>query len=123
MKKKILIVEDDPMLIEIYKKKFSEDEDFEVFTAGSGVETRKIAAKEEPDLILLDLVLPEEDGFDVLKKIKNKGELSETKIIVFSNLSQEEEKHKAKKLGADDFWVKSEYTPQEAVDKVKAILN
>lgn len=111
------------MLIEIYKKKFSEDEDFEVFTAGSGVETRKVAAREKPDLILLDLVLPEEDGFDVLKKIKNKGELSGTKIIVFSNLSQEEEKHKAKKLGADDFWVKSEYTPQEAVDKVKAILN
>jgi two-component system alkaline phosphatase synthesis response regulator PhoP len=119
--KKILVVEDDPMLLEIYQKKFNGGE-FEVITATSGIEAEKKAAAEKPDLILLDLVLPEKDGLSVLKTIKEDNSLQGTKVVIFSNLSQEEEQQKAQSLGADGFIVKSEFTPQQLVDKVKEIL-
>jgi DNA-binding response OmpR family regulator len=117
--KKVLIVEDDPMLVEIYKRKFSENINFKVITATSGTETEKKVAQEKPDLILLDLILPEEDGFQVLEKVRKTEAGKDIKIIVFSNLSQEEEKEKAMKLGADDFMVKSDFTPQQIMDKIK----
>ena len=121
--KKILIVEDDPMLVEIYKKKFSDDDDFEVVTASTGLETEKKVAQEKPDLVLLDLILPEEDGFQVLEKVKKTKAGKNAKIIIFSNLSQEEEKEKAMDLGADDFMVKSDFTPQQLVDKIKGFFS
>lgn len=121
--KKILIVEDDPMLIEIYQKKFSQGGEFEVLVASTGTETEKKVFEEKPDLVLLDLVLPEQDGFDVLRKIRADKSLNSIKIIVFSNLSQQEEKQKAKELGADDFIVKSEFTPQQVVDKIKSYFS
>lgn len=117
--KKILIVEDDPMLVEIYQKKFSQDGSFEVLTASSGSETEKKIFGEKPDLVLLDLVLPEQDGFEILEKVRKDKSLDGTKIIIFSNLSQPEDKEKAKNLGADDFFVKSDFTPQQVVEKVK----
>lgn len=121
--KKVLIVEDDPMLVEIYKRKFSENINFEVITATSGTETEKKVAQEKPDLILLDLILPEEDGFQVLEKVRKTEAGKDIKIIVFSNLSQEEEKEKAMKLGADDFIVKSDFTPQQIMDKIKEFFD
>lgn len=121
--KKVLIVEDDPMLVEIYEKKFSENSDFEVITASTGVETEKKVAQEKPDLVLLDLILPEEDGFQVLEKVRKTEPGKKAKIIVFSNLSQEEEKQKAMDLGADSFMVKSDFTPQQLVDKIKGFFS
>ena len=121
--KKVLIVEDDPMLVEIYRKKFSEDHIFEIITASSGTETEKMVAQEKPDLILLDLILPEEDGFQVLEKVRKTEAGKDIKIIVFSNLSQEEEKEKAMNLGADDFMVKSDFTPQQIMDKIKELFD
>lgn len=119
--KKILIVEDDPMLVEIYSKKFLSD-GFDTDTANSGAEAEKKVKANKFDLVLLDLVLPEADGFEVLKKIKEDSSLSETKVVVFSNLSQEEDKEKAATLGADDFLTKSDYTPGEIVEHVKGML-
>jgi len=119
--KKILIVEDDPMLFEIYKKKFS-DEGWDVKVATSGAEAEKIALKEKPAVVLLDLILPEEDGFEVLNKIKQSPSGKGTKVIVFSNLSQAEDQEKARQLGADGFLVKSDYTPSEIVDKVSELI-
>jgi len=119
--KKILIAEDDPMLLEIYQKKFN-GENFEIITATSGTEAENKTKTEKPDMILLDLVLPEKDGLSVLKAIREKESLRSTKVVIFSNLSQEEERQKAQALGADEFIVKSDFTPQQLVDRVKELL-
>ena len=120
--KKILIVEDDPMLSEIYNKKFTQDGFFEVLKAVSGGEAEEKIRKHRPDLVLLDLVLPEKDGFQILKEIREDSSLNSVKIIIFSNLSQEEEQQKAKTLGANGFIAKSDFTPQQIVVEVKKIL-
>jgi len=121
--KKVLIVEDDPMLSEIYQKKFEKNGQFEVIHAASGMEAQEKAKKEKPDLVLLDLVLPEMDGFDVLKALREDATLDNTKIIPFSNLSQEDNKKKLVELGADGFISKSEHTPQQLVVEVLKILD
>lgn len=120
--RKILIVEDDPMLSEIYQKKFSQA-NFEVSAAMSGSEAEEKAVKENPELMLLDLILPEEDGFDVLKKIKENPKTAPIKVVIFSNLSQEEDKEKANSLGADGFIAKSDFTPQQLVAEVSKFFS
>lgn len=121
--KKILIVEDDSMLSEIYKKKFEMEGLFEIFVATSGTDAIGKAKKIIPDLILLDLVLPEMDGFEVIRELRKSKELNETKIIPFSNLSYEDNKKRLDELGTDGFIAKSEHTPQELIMKVEEILN
>lgn len=118
---KILIVEDDPMISEIYHKKFTES-NFEVFLADSGIQALEIARKEKIDVMLLDLIMPQMDGFEVIKNIREEGN-TETKIFIFSNLSQKEDREKATKLGANGFIVKSEYTPNNLVKEVSRLLN
>ena len=81
--KKLLIVEDDPMLVEIYQKKFSQDNSFEVLISSSGLDAERKILNEKPDFVLLDLVLPERDGFEILEKIRKEKDLDKTKIIIF----------------------------------------
>lgn len=119
--KKILIVEDDPMLVEIYSKKF-EISGFEVILANTGLDAVKKAQESKPDVILLDLVLPEIDGFEALKRIREDKSLANTKVIISSNLSQEDERQKAEDLGANGFITKASFTPQEMVNKVQEFL-
>lgn len=109
------------MLSEIYSRKFS-DAGFEVVMAASGTEAETKARSEKPGLMLLDLVLPEEDGFDVLKKLKSDESTKNIKIIIFSNLSQEEDKQRAESLGADGFIAKSDFTPHQIVEQVRKII-
>lgn len=120
--KKILIVEDDSMLSEIYKKKFEKAGKFEVSAATSGTDAIEKAKNGIPDLILLDLVLPEMDGFDVVKELRKNPSLNNTKIVPFSNLSQEDNRKKLDGLDIDGFIAKSEHTPQELVVEVERIL-
>jgi two-component system alkaline phosphatase synthesis response regulator PhoP len=120
--KKVLIVEDDPMLSEIYKKKFEKAGSFEAVVATSGTDAIKKAKQEIPDLVLLDLVLPEMDGFDVLAELKKDPTLKNTKVVPFSNLSEEDNEKKLRELKADGFIAKSEHTPQELVIEVEKIL-
>lgn len=108
------------MLAEIYNRKFS-DAGFEVVMAASGTEAQTKARSERPEIMLLDLVLPEEDGFDVLKKLKSDESTKSIIIIIFSNLSQEEDKQRAESLGADGFIAKSDFTPHQIVEQVLGI--
>jgi two-component system chemotaxis response regulator CheY len=119
--KKIVIVEDDVMLGEIYKKKFSQA-GFEVEIAVNGVEALEKIRNMMPQLVLLDLVLSDGDGFTVLKNIKQDKLIADTRVYIFSNLAQDENRQKAVLLGAEGFFVKSEFTPQQIVEEVNRVL-
>lgn len=119
---KILLVEDDSFLLSMYSTKF-ELENFEVVIAEDGEKGWKLAQKEAPDIILLDIKLPKMDGFEVLKKIKNTDDTANIPVILLTNLSQKEDKDKGLEMGADDYLVKAHYMPSEVVGKIKKLIN
>ena len=120
---KIMLVEDDPMIAEIYVKKF-ELAGYEVVNAVTGKEVLKYALEDQFDLILLDMVLPEMSGMDVLKELRtNPVYDGELKIVVFSNLNKTEHETEARKNGADGFIGKTQYSPSELVTEVQRLLN
>lgn len=120
--RKILIVEDDAMIAEIYQKKFSES-GFEVRMAENGEKVLDMLKKETVELVLLDLVMPGMDGFEVIENLRKGNYDQNIKIIVFSNLSQKEDKERAAELGANGFIVKSDYTPNDLVKEVERLTN
>lgn len=121
-KLKIIIAEDDPMISAIYQKKFSES-GFQVFAVDSGDQVLALAKKEKVDVVLLDLILPKMNGFEVIEKIRGQEFDPGIKIIVFSNLSQKEDREKAQKMGANGFVSKADYTPSNLVAEVGRLLN
>lgn len=121
MAKKILIVEDDKFLRELITRKL-DNEGYMVVEAVDGEEGLKKASEEKPDLILLDLILPGIDGFEVLTQIKQNNNLASIPVIILSNLGQREEIEKGLKLGAIDYLVKAHFTPGEIIEKMKNIL-
>jgi len=120
-KKKILIAEDDSFLLSMYANKF-EMENFSVFTAEDGKKALRTALKELPDLILLDLMLPGMDGFEVLKELKNDEKGKRIPVILLTNLSQRDEIDRGIGLGAMDYLIKAHFMPSEVVEKVKNVL-
>ena len=118
--KKILIIEDEIVLAEMYKEKL-EKEGFEVFLASEIREGIEIAKKERPDLILLDILLPRENGVSFLEKIK-KEEIKDIPIVAFSNYDDPETKKRAFELGVKEYLIKANYTPGEIVEKIKNYL-
>lgn len=120
-KKKILIVEDDEMLAEIYKKKF-ENQGYDLLIVRDGKEAVMQAKKKKPDLILLDLIMPEMDGFEALAALKGDEETKNIKVVITSNVSQEGEKKKAFDLGAADFLVKADFELNKLAEKIKGYL-
>jgi DNA-binding response OmpR family regulator len=119
---KIIIVEDEPMISEIYQKKFSES-GFEVLAVDSGDQVLALAKKEKIDVVLLDLIIPKMNGFEVLENLKSGKYDPNIKVIIFSNLSQKEDREKAQKLGADGFISKADYTPSALVKEVHRLFN
>lgn len=120
--KRILLVEDDTFLIDIYTTKLKES-GFSVEIAIDGDEAlRKMREKKKPDLLLLDIVLPRIDGWEILEKIKTESKLKDLKIIILSNLGQKEEVEKGLKLGATKYLIKAHYTPSEIVGEIKKVL-
>jgi len=120
-KKKILIAEDDSFISEIYKTNL-ENAGFEIIIAENGPEAVNIPKEIKPNLILLDLLLPVLNGFEILEKLKKNPETSNIPVIILSNLSQKEDIEKAKSLGAIDYIVKSETSSKEIVKRLKEIL-
>lgn len=118
---KILIIEDDQFLRDLMSQKLLK-EGFKIVGAIDGEEGLKKAAEEKVDLILLDLILPGMDGFEILSKLKQKAETNKIPVIILSNLGQKDDVAKAKDLGAADYMIKAHFTPGEIIDKVKQIL-
>jgi len=121
MAKKILIVEDDAAIIQLYKLKFEEAK-YEVFEAATGVAGLEIAKKEKPNIILLDIIIPQYDGFAVLEMLKQDPATKNIPVILLTNLAQEDDKERGTKLGAKDYLVKANFTPSEVLKKVEVYL-
>ena len=119
--KKILIVEDDDFLLQMYATKL-ELEGFKVLEAVNGLQGLKSAQKEKPDLILLDINLPELSGFEVLSQLKRDDDTKDIKVLILTNYSQKEDIDRCLELGADDYLIKAHFVPSEVISKIKVIL-
>ena len=115
----ILIVEDDKFLRELISQKLLKEE-YNIIQAVDGEEGLRKAKEENPDLILLDLILPGIDGFEALARMRAEG--VDKPVIILSNLGQREDVEKGLTLGATDYLVKAHFTPGEIIDKIKSIL-
>ncbi len=121
MGKKILIVEDDKMIATMYETKLKQSE-HDVIIADNGSQGLDLAVKEKPDLVLLDVILPQMDGFSVLRELRLNPNTKETPIIMLTNLGTSEDQEKGTQMGATDYWVKAQMTPAQVSDKVNELL-
>lgn len=119
--KTILLVEDDSFVSDIYQTKIGK-EGFKVVLAENGVEAVKRLEEFTPDLILLDIVMPYMDGMEVLRKIKSQERWKKIPIILLTNLSDKEKIEEALGIGANDYLIKSHFTPSEVISKVNMVL-
>lgn len=119
--KKILIVEDDEFLSRMYTTKLTL-EGYKVITATDGEKGLRLAAKEKPDLILLDLLLPKKDGFTVLKELKAKEETKGMPVLVLTNLGQKQDIDRCFALGITDYLIKAHFIPSEVIVKINRVL-
>ncbi len=121
--KKIFIVDDDRFLLDMYTAKFKE-KGFEVIQALGGKDAlSKLKAGISPDIILLDIVMPAIDGFEVLALIKSEKLAPEAKILILSNLGQPDDIEKGRALGANGYIIKASATPSDVVERVMTVLN
>ncbi len=119
--RKVLIIEDDSFLQGLEASKLKKD-GYDVITASNGEEGMQKINEPGIDLILLDIILPKFDGFEILKKVRATEAIKNIPVIVFSNLSEEKDIKKAEQLGATDFMVKSNFTLDELVEHINKIL-
>ena len=119
--KSILLIEDDPFLIDIYSTKLKEL-GFNVSVAKNGDEVFEKLEEEEIELFLLDIVLPNVDGWTILKKIKEIEKFENIPVVILSNLGQRTDVEKGLKLGATKYLIKAHYTPSMVVEEIKKVL-
>jgi DNA-binding response OmpR family regulator len=120
-KAKILFIEDDITLVKMYERKFVSD-GYDVVVAYDGLEGLEKATKEKADLILLDIMLPKLDGLALFKKLRSQPRTFTTPVILLTNFGQEDAVFECFKLGAVDYLVKTDVTPQQVVKKVENFL-
>jgi CheY-like chemotaxis protein len=118
---KILLIDDEPALQSILKMKF-EKEGYKFFGALTGEEGVKLAKEEKPDLILLDIIMPVKDGWWVFEQLKKMPETKKIKVVILSNSGREEDLEKGKKMGAVDYLIKTKFSLEEMMEKVKKCL-
>ncbi|MCK5413618.1 MAG: response regulator [Candidatus Pacebacteria bacterium] len=118
---KIVLAEDDDFLRDICETKLKK-EGFSVIAACNGVEALAKIKEENPNIILLDIIMPEMDGFEVLKKIKEIPEKASIPVIMLTNLGQTSEIEKGFALGAEDYIIKAHFTVGEIIEKVREII-
>ena len=119
--KKILIVEDDPDQILLYQTEF-EVHKFEVMSEMSSPKAMDRAREFQPDIIVMDLLMEEMDGIEVLVKLKADKELKKIPVLIFSNYEKQEKGNQALEQGAEDFIIKSKTMPRELVQRVNEII-
>ncbi len=117
MKKKILIIEDEEIMLDLLQRKLSNN-GYEISVARNGEDGAKMIKEIKPDLILLDIIMPKMSGMEVLEEMQKDKEVQSIPVIIISNSGQPVELDRAKKLGVRDWLIKTEFDPQEVVDKV-----
>lgn len=117
--KKILLVDDEQVILDMYKSCL---EQYQVETAKDGSEALEKAAKLKPDLIYLDIIMPQINGLDVLERLKKNSLTDEIPIVLLTNLPKEASADKAKALGAIDYLVKAEIEPEMLVKETEKII-
>lgn len=120
-KKKILIVEDEATLQKALTE-FLTAEGFEVLSALDGEKGLELAKSGKPDLVILDIILPKKDGYEVLTEIKSREDTKDIPVILLTNLESPENIDKAFEKGASTYLVKSNYKLEEVVKKIKETL-
>lgn len=121
-KKKILIVEDDNILQKALQE-FLSGEGFEISSALDGEEGITMSKSKKPDLILLDIILPKKDGYEVLKEVKNDPDTKNIPVVLLTNLGSLNDVEKALNMGATTYLIKADYKLEEVSKKIKEILN
>lgn len=119
--RKVLVVEDDKFLRELFVRKMF-NEGFDVESAVDSIQVFEILSEKKPEVILLDLILPGVDGFEILGRIKKDDGLKDIPVMVISNLGQKEDIDRAMDLGAADFLIKANYTLDEIITRVLNVL-
>ena len=120
-KKTIVVAEDDKFIAHAYKNGLAE-EGFDVHLAGDGQQALKLVKKYQPQLILLDLVMPVMNGFDALKALKEDKQTKAIPVIILSNLGQESDIETCRQLGIVDYLVKSNISMKEVIKRIKKHL-
>jgi CheY-like chemotaxis protein len=123
MAKKIVLIEDEEILIDLLSRKLK-NEGYEVEIARNGEEGLNLLKKmsPKPDLVLLDIIMPKKSGFEVMEEMVKDETLKNIPVIVISNSGQPVELDKAKKLGAKDWLIKTEFDPKEVLFKVQNLI-
>lgn len=116
--KRILLVEDDDALGHVYETRL-EEEGFETRRVENGEDALAEALSFKPDLVILDVMMPKVNGFDVLDILRNTPETANLKVVMLTALSQESDKERADSLGADDYLVKSQVVISDVVERIK----
>lgn len=120
-KNKILLVEDDEVLSKVVYEELT-DADFEVFQSFDGESGLLMAHEKQPDLILLDILLPKKDGFDILSDLKKSSETKDFPVIILTMLGSDDDIKRGLQLGANDYIVKSQHALPEIIEKVKTFF-
>ena len=119
---KVILIDDDEMLLEMYRVKFVQ-KGCEVFTALDGEQGLALIKEKKPNLIILDILMPIVDGITVLKQLRQEApEIASIPVVVLSNFDAPDTKKEALELGAKDYVLKSNFTPDQLYDKVKDYL-
>jgi len=120
-KAKIAIIEDDIAIVQMYRTKF-ESSGYTVETAGDGLTGLQLITAFKPDVILLDLMMPNMSGLDMLSNLRRQPGGREAKVVVLTNMGDTETATKVYKMAANDFIVKAEMTPKEVEERVEKLL-
>ena len=120
--KKILVIEDEATLQKALNEVLSED-GYKVVSSLDGLRGLELAKEENPDLILLDIILPKMDGFEVLKRIQEDDKISQIPVIILTNLSDVNDIQKALDLGATTYLVKADFHLEDVLKKIEKVLD
>lgn len=116
----LVLVEDDDFISEMYALKFKDS--YNVNVARDGAEGLEMIKKLKPDIVLLDIILPQLDGFEVLEQVQKDESVKNIPVILLTNLGQKQNVKKGLHLGAVDYVIKAHYTPSEVVERVNKVL-
>lgn len=119
---KILVVEDDVFMVDLLVHELKKA-GFEIIVANTGREGVQKYQESKPDLVLLDIILPDLNGLDALREIRRGKDGDKAKVVILSNLGTDVDKEQAKRLGALDYLVKANFSLEEILERIRAVLS